>query len=262
MQFPNIDPTAFTIFGIDIQWYGISYALGIFLALLYSKNLARKFNSINQEVLDDILIWIALGIIIGGRLGYVIFYDFIFYLNNINLIILGIREGGMSFHGGIIGVIIACLLFSRIKKINFFPVMDIISCSAPIGLFLGRIANFLNSELWGKETTSFLGIIFPNGGPNPRHATQLYESFLEGIILFIIINIFYRKHFNKPGYTSSLFLVLYGLFRALVELLREPDSHIGFIIEPYLTLGMLLCLPMIIIGLTFLYYLNARYNRK
>ena len=140
--------------------------------------------------------------------------------------------------------------------------MDIISCSAPIGLFLGRIANFINSELWGKETTFFLGIIFPNGGPNPRHATQLYESFLEGIILFIIINIFYRKYFNKPGYTSSLFLVLYGLFRTLVELLREPDSHIGFIIEPYLTLGMLLCLPMIIIGLTFLYYLNAKYNRK
>lgn len=120
MQFPNIDPTAFTIFGIDIQWYGISYALGIFLALLYSKNLARTFNSINQEVLDDILIWIALGIIIGGRLGYVIFYDFVFYLNNINLILLGIREGGMSFHGGIIGVIIACLLFSKIKKLIFF----------------------------------------------------------------------------------------------------------------------------------------------
>ncbi|MDA9558513.1 prolipoprotein diacylglyceryl transferase [Alphaproteobacteria bacterium] len=262
MEFPNITPTAFTIFGIDIQWYGISYALGIFLALLYSKNLAKKFNSLNQKILDDILIWIALGIIIGGRLGYAIFYDFVFYLNNINLIILGIREGGMSFHGGIIGVIISCLLFSKVKKINFFSIMDIISCSAPIGLFLGRIANFINSELWGKETTFFLGIIFPNGGPNPRHATQLYESFLEGIILFIIINTFYRKYFNKPGYTCSLFLVLYGLFRTLVELLREPDSHIGFIIEPYLTLGMLLCLPMIIIGLTFLYYLNAKYNRK
>lgn len=262
MQFPNIEPTAITILGIDIQWYGISYALGIFLALLYSKHIARKFGSINQKIFDDILIWLILGIIIGGRLGYVIFYDFIFYLNNISLIVLGIREGGMSFHGGIIGVIFACLLFSRKRKINFFSIMDIIACSAPIGLFLGRIANFINSELWGKETTFFLGIVFPNGGPNPRHATQLYESFLEGIILFIIISMFYKKYFNKPGYASSLFLVLYGLFRTLVEILREPDSHLGYIIEPYLTLGMLLCFPMIIIGLTFLFYLNAKYNRK
>ena len=262
MQFPNIEPTAITLLGFDIQWYGISYALGIFLALIYSKHLARKFKAINQEVFDDILIWLVLGIIIGGRLGYVIFYDFIFYLNNISLILLGIREGGMSFHGGIIGVIFACFFFAKRKKIKFFSIMDIIACSAPIGLFLGRIANFINSELWGKETTFFLGIVFPNGGPNPRHATQLYESFLEGIILFIIINIFYKKHFNKPGYASSLFLVLYGLFRTSVELLREPDSHIGFIIEPYLTLGMLLCLPMIIIGLTSLYYLHAKYNRK
>ena len=262
MQFPNIEPTAFNIFGIDIQWYGISYALGIFLALLYSKRLARKFNSIKPETLDDILIWIAIGIIVGGRIGYVFFYDFIFYLNNFSLIILGIREGGMSFHGGIIGVIIACLLFSKIKKINFYSIMDIISCSAPIGLFLGRVANFINSELWGKETTFFLGIIFPNGGPNPRHATQLYESFLEGVILFIIVNIFYKKYFNKPGYTSSLFLIYYGLFRSLVELLREPDLHIGYIIDPYLTLGMLLCLPMIVIGLIFLYFLDEKYNRK
>ena len=262
MYFPDINPTAFSLFGIKIQWYGISYALGIFLALLYSKYLAKKFNSISYKILDDILIWIALGIIIGGRIGYVLFYDFMFYLQNISLIIYGIREGGMSFHGGIMGVIISCLLFSKIKKIKFFAIMDIISCSAPIGLFLGRVANFINSELWGKETTSFLGIIFPNGGPNPRHATQLYEAFLEGIILFIIINIFYKKYFNKPGYTSSLFLILYGLFRSLIELLREPDPHIGYIIEPYLTLGMLLCLPMILIGLLFSYFLNAKYNRK
>ena len=262
MQFPNIEPTAITLLGFDIQWYGISYALGIFLALIYSKHLARKFRAINQEVFDDILIWLVLGIIIGGRLGYVIFYDFIFYLNNISLILLGIREGGMSFHGGIIGVIFACFFFAKRKKINFFSIMDIIACSAPIGLFLGRIANFINSELWGKETTFFLGIVFPNGGPNPRHATQLYESFLEGIILFIIINLFYKKYYNKPGYASSLFLVLYGIFRAIVELLREPDSHIGFIVEPYLTLGMLLCFPMIIVGLIFLYYLNEKYNKK
>ena len=262
MHFPNIDPTAFTIFGIQIQWYGISYALGIFLALLYSKRLAKKFNSINYKVLDDILIWIALGIIIGGRLGYVFFYDFIFYFKNISLIILGIREGGMSFHGGIIGVIISSLLFSKIKKVNFFSIMDIISCSAPIGLFLGRTANFVNSELWGKETKFFLGIVFPNGGSNPRHATQLYEAFLEGIVLFIIVNIFYKKHVNKPGYTSSLFLILYGIFRSLAELLREPDAHIGYLIEPYLTLGTLLCTPMIVIGFIFLYTLNAKYNRK
>ena len=163
MKFPNINPTAFEIFGLEIKWYGISYALGLILALFLCKILSKKYNKFKEKIFDDILIWVALGIILGGRIGYVVFYNFNFYLNNPKYILIGIRDGGMSFHGGIIGVVLACLFFSKLKKISFLYIMDIIACAAPIGLFLGRIANFINSELWGKETNFFLGIIFPNG---------------------------------------------------------------------------------------------------
>ena len=258
MKFPNIDPTAFEIFGVGIKWYGISYALGLLLALWYAKKIAKKSAAVEVKVLDDVLIWTAFGIIIGGRLGYVIFYDLVYYLQNFHLIIIGIRNGGMSFHGGLIGVIIFSFLYSKIKKIKFLTLMDIISCVAPIGLFLGRIANFINSELWGKETNLVIGIVFPNGGPNPRHPTQIYEAFLEGLILFFIINIIYNKKFNTPGYTSCIFLILYGFFRIFAEIFREPDPHIGYIMQPFLTLGILLSIPMILLGLIILYYLNEQ----
>ena len=260
MKFPNIDPTAFTLFGLEVKWYGISYAFSLFLALTLCKFLSKKYKLIEQKTFDDILIWAALGIILGGRLGYVIFYNFNFYFNNPKLILLGLRDGGMSFHGGIIGITIACLLFSNIKKISFLKIMDIISCTAPIGLFFGRIANFINSELWGKETNFFLGIIFPNAGPNPRHPSQLYEAFLEGILLFVLVNIFYKYKNSFPGFSSGIFLIFYGLFRIFIEFFREPDSHIGYIIDPYLTTGIILCFPMIALGI-FLLALNDR-NRK
>ena len=245
MPFPNFDPTAFTFLGIDIKWYGISYAVSLFLALVLSKNLAKKFNIIKHEVFDDILVWAALGMIIGGRLGYVIFYNFVFFLSNPELILFGIREGGMSFHGGLFGVISACFLYTKIKKLKFLSLMDIIACVAPIGLFLGRIANFINSELWGKETNFFLGVIFPNGGPNPRHPTQIYEAALEGIILFFIVNFFYKKKYKTNGFTSGTFLIFYSLFRIIIEFMREPDSHLGYILAPNITMGILLCIPMI-----------------
>tara|TARA_A100001011_G_scaffold384637_1_gene457542 strand:- start:876 stop:1679 length:804 start_codon:yes stop_codon:yes gene_type:complete len=258
MTFPNIDPTAFFLFGIPIKWYGISYAISIFLGLLFCKFLSNKYKTVSKDTFEDALVWIVLGIIVGGRFGYVFLYDINFYLNNLSLIILGIREGGMSFHGGIIGVIIVSLIFCKIKKISFLNFVDIIACSAPLGLFLGRVANFINSELWGKKTDSFLGVIFPNGGPYPRHPSQLYEAFLEGIVLFIIINLVYRKVYYKKGYTSCFFLVFYGLFRIIVEFFREPDSHIGYIMHPFLSMGMLLCVPMILLGLIILMYLNAK----
>lgn len=260
MQFPNIDSTAFELFGIEIKWYGISYALGLLLALNYCKFLSKKYEIIKDKVFDDIIVWLALGMIIGGRLGYVIFYNFTFYLNNIKLILFGIRDGGMSFHGGIIGVTLACLLYSKFKKVNFLALMDIVACSAPIGLFLGRIANFINSELWGKETDFFLGIVFPNGGPRPRHPSQVYEAFLEGVILFIIVNIIYKKKNELLGFTSGVFLIFYGLFRIFIEFFREPDNHLGYIIEPFFTIGIILCIPMILLG-AILIRRNDKYRK-
>ena len=252
MKFPNIDPTAFEIFGVGIKWYGISYALGLLLALWYAKKIAKKSAAVEVKVLDDVLIWTAFGIIIGGRLGYEIFYDLVYYLQNFHLIIIGIRNGGMSFHGGLIGVIIFSFLYSKIKKIKFLTLMDIISCVAPIGLFLGRIANFINSELWGKETNLVIGIVFPNGGPNPRHPTQIYEAFLEGIVLFLILWFFSKK---KPPIMSisALFLIFYGFFRFIIEFIRTPDSHIGYLAFDWLTMGQLLSFPMILIGLYLLF---------
>ena len=260
MRFPNINPTAFEIFDLEIKWYGISYALGLILALFLCKILSKKYNKVKDKIFDDILIWVALGIILGGRIGYVVFYNFNFYLNNPKYILIGIRDGGMSFHGGIIGVVLACLFFSKLKKISFLYIMDIIACAAPIGLFLGRIANFINSELWGKETNFFLGVIFPNGGTNPRHPTQLYEAFLEGLVLFFLVNFFYKYKNSFPGLTSGVFLIFYAAFRIFVEFFREPDHHIGYIIEPYITTGIILSLPMIVLGLGLI-FLNDR-NRK
>ena len=261
MEFPNINPTAFDFFGLEIKWYGISYAVSILLALIFCKNLSKKYNKIEQRIFDDILIWVALGIIVGGRIGYVVFYNFYFYLENPKYILIGIRDGGMSFHGGIIGVTLACFLFSKFMKVSFLYIMDIIACAAPIGLFLGRIANFINSELWGKETSFFLGIIFPNGGKNPRHPTQLYEAFLEGIILFLIVNFLYINKKSIPGYTSGIFLIFYGIFRIFIEFFREPDHHIGYVIEPNITIGIILCLPMVALGV-MLILLNDRIRKN
>ena len=260
MKFPNINPTAFDLFGFEIKWYGISYAVSLMLALIFCKTLSRKYKMLKGKIFDDILLWATLGILVGGRIGYVLFYNFYYYIDNPKYILIGIRDGGMSFHGGIIGVTLACFYFSRLRKVSFLSVMDIIACAAPIGLFLGRIANFINSELWGKETNFFLGIIFPNGGENPRHPTQLYEAFLEGIVLFFLVNFFYKYKSAFPGYTSGIFLIFYGIFRILIEFFREPDRHIGYIIEPFITTGIILCLPMVALG-SVLLYLNDR-NRK
>jgi phosphatidylglycerol:prolipoprotein diacylglycerol transferase len=260
MKFPNINPTAFEIFGFEIKWYGISYAVSLFLAYSYSKLLSKKYKIIKYNIFDDIFAWVTLGMLLGGRLGYVVFYNLSYYLENPYLILLGIRDGGMSFHGGIIGVTLSCLIFSKIKKIKFLDIMDIIACAAPIGLFLGRIANFINSELWGKETDIFFGVIFPNGGPNPRHPSQIYEAFLEGIVLFLLVNSMYKKKCKKSGYTCGIFLIFYSIFRIFIEFFREPDAHIGYLVEPNITIGIFLCLPMILLGIFLISYYDK--NRK
>ncbi|MBV68302.1 MAG: prolipoprotein diacylglyceryl transferase [Pelagibacterales bacterium] len=262
ISFPNINPTAFSFFGIDIQWYGIAYATGLLLGLFYSKKIINHKNILQKEAFDDLIFWIALGTVIGGRLGYVVFYDLNFYLNNLSLIILDIRKGGMSFHGGLLGVILSTYIFCKRKNLNFLKFMDVVACAAPIGIFFGRVTNFINSELWGKPTSLPWGVVFPNGGQTPRHPSQIYEAFLEGLILLLILNYFYRKKFFIAGYCASLFLILYGTFRVFIEFIREPDSHLGYLFGNFLTNGILLSLPMILIGYVIFFKVNEKYRNN
>ena len=250
MIFPEIDPVAFYFFGISIKWYGIAYASGLLLGMWNCKRvvLLIEGNTTKQDI-DNLLLWVAFGIIIGGRLGYVIFYNFDYFLNNPSSIIFDIRKGGMSFHGGLIGTMFFSWVYAKKNKINYLQIMDSIACSAPIGIFLGRLANFINSELWGKVTNVPWGIVFPNGGPLPRHPSQIYEAILEGLIILILLNFFIKiKFFKKPGNISGLFLILYSSSRIFLEFFRVPDAHIGYIYG-LLSLGMILSIPMFFLGI-------------
>ena len=262
VPFPDISSTAFTVFGIDIQWYGIAYATGLLLGLANAKLLIRRSQTIKSKIFDDLILWIAIGTIIGGRLGYVFFYEFHYYMNNPVLIILDIRKGGMSFHGGLLGIILSTLLFCKKRNISFLKCMDIIACCAPIGIFLGRISNFINSELWGKITYLPWGVVFPNGGDEPRHPSQIYEAVFEGMLLFLILNYFYKKKYFLDGYCASLFLVFYGFFRIFIEFFRVPDDHLGYLYENFLTTGMLLTIPMIVIGFFIFFLVNDKYRNN
>ena len=256
----NIDPTLIDFGFFQIKWYSISYILGILFGWLYAKKIILKisqntqgFKSIKISEFDDLLIYLVLGIVVGGRFGYIIFYNFEYYSLNLSEI-FKIWHGGMSFHGGLIGVIIATLTFSKYRKINFFKLSDLIACVAPIGIFLGRIANFINGELFGKITTLPWGIIFPNAGNIPRHPSQIYEAALEGIILFILINFLaFKKNFIfKPGYISGIFLILYSILRIFSEIFREPDKHIGYILN-YFSMGVLLSIFTLIVGFIIIF---------
>ena len=217
----NFDPVLIDFGFLQIRWYSISYILGILLGWAYASKLIRKtakdkysVDNITKTQLDDLIIYIILGIIIGGRLGYIILYNFQYYSQNI-IEIFKIWEGGMSFHGGLLGVVISILVFSNKNKLNFFKFSDIVSCVAPIGIFLGRIANFINGELYGKISNLPWAVIFPNGGSVSRHPSQIYEALLEGVLLFILINFLALKKnlLIKTGYISGLFLILYSILR-------------------------------------------------
>ena len=247
----NFDPVAFYLFSLEIRWYSLSYIFGIILAWIYCK----KFLIREEKILNlfhDLISHIIIGVILGGRLGYVIFYNLDYYLNNI-LEILIIWKGGMSFHGGLAGVIIATYIFSKKNKINTFLFLDLISISAPIGIFLGRISNFINSELYGRETDLPWSVKFEKIDSVFRHPSQIYEAIFEGIILFILLNFIFKKHIYKsPGLLSSLFLIFYSIFRFFIEFTREPDVQIGYILFN-LTLGQLLCFLFFMYGI-FLFY--------
>ena len=253
----NFDPVAFQIFSLEIRWYSLAYIMGILLGWLYCKTKLIKDQHI-LNLFDDFITYLIVGIILGGRLGYALFYNLKYYLEN-PIEILMVWNGGMSFHGGLIGVIVASLLFSKKHKINQFVLLDLISLSAPIGIFFGRIANFINSELYGKPSELPWSVKFALIDNINRHPSQLYEAFFEGIILFLILGFFFKKnYFNKPGQISGLFLILYSIFRFGIEFFRAPDQHIGYLFLK-LTLGQLISILFLIFGLIlFIYQKNEK----
>jgi phosphatidylglycerol:prolipoprotein diacylglycerol transferase len=257
VAFPNIDPIAFSIGSISVHWYGIAYVVGIMLGWTYAKRIASNHrlwpynqSPITKDQLDDFILWAALGIVAGGRIGYIFFYDLNAVIAN-PLRAFEVWNGGMSFHGGLLGTTIAMLLYARKYKIPTWSLFDIVATVAPIGLFFGRIANFINQELWGKITSSPWGVMFPNSAPFARHPSQLYEAALEGILLAIILAVlvFKGKALKRPGFVTGVFIAGYALSRILVEFVREPDSHIGYLAGNWLTMGMVLSLPLLALGI-------------
>ena len=252
----DLEPILFDFGFILIRWYSLAYIFGILIGWWLGKKLIqRKLQSIGLkfdiEEFDNLITYLIIFIIIGGRIGYVLFYNFEYYLLN-PLDIIKIWEGGMSFHGGLIGIIFGTYLFSLKKKINLFFLLDIISCVAPVGIFFGRIANFINSELVGRATSVYWGVIFPKIDNITRHPSQLYEAFLEGLILFIITNLVLFKKNYKIGSCSYIFLIFYGIFRIFSELFREPDIQVGYIFN-YLTMGSILSILMIVSGVAIFF---------
>ena len=249
----NFDPVAFQIFYLENRWYSLAYIVGILFGWVYCKKRLIKDQKI-LNIFDDYITYLIIGIILGGRIGYALFYNLDYYLENPTEILM-VWNGGMSFHGGLIGVIIASKLFSNKHKINQFIFLDLVALSAPIGIFFGRIANFINSELYGRATDVTWSVQFLLIDDVKRHPSQLYEAFSEGIILFFILSYFFKKDYlTKPGQISGLFLIFYSLFRFFAEFFRSPDSQIGFLIL-HLTLGQLISAVFLIIG-TLLFYIK------
>ena len=254
MLINNFDPVAFQIQSFEIRWYSLAYIAGIIIGWLLCKKIFIKNSNINEKF-DDYITYLIIGIIVGGRFGYVIFYNFNYYVNNI-LDIFKIWEGGMSFHGGLIGIIVTSVLFAKKHNQNSFLYLDLVSLVAPIGIFFGRLANFINSELYGLPTTVPWSVTFVQIDNLSRHPSQLYEAFLEGIILFIILLYFTKKNYlEKPGLISSLFLIFYSIFRFIVEFFREPDQQIGYLVLN-LSIGQIISLIFITLGIILFYFKN------
>ena len=249
----NFDPVAFQIFSLEIRWYSLAYIAAFLIGSYLIKYFIKiSISNITNRLIDDFFIWSIIGVILGGRIGYVLFYQLNIFFSD-PIYIFYIWKGGMSFHGGLSGMILSIFLFSKKKDINFFKLADLISLVAPIGLFFGRIANFINIELIGRTTDFPFAIIYPSIDNLPRHPSQLYEALFEGIILFVILlTIFFKSYkINKYGILSAYFLLFYGIFRFVIEFLREPDVNLGFFIN-FLTMGQLLCIPLIFFGILIL----------
>ena len=263
----NFNPVLVDLGIFEIRWYSIAYILGIIIGWIYADKIIKKteqnkynFEAIKKSDFDDLLIYLVIGIILGGRLGYIIFYNLDYYSQNF-LEIFKIWQGGMSFHGGLLGIIVAIYIFTKNKNTSFFKFTDIVACVSPIGIFLGRIANFINGELFGKVSTLPWAVIFSNGGSVARHPSQIYEAILEGIILFILINYLALKKqlLFKAGYISGLFLVSYSILRIFSEIFREPDLHLGLFFN-YFSLGTVLSIATLVAGLVII--MSAKKNEQ
>ena len=255
MYIHDLNPILINFGVIEVRWYSLAYIFGILIGWWIAKKIIlfkikNGTDVFDVKIFDDLISYIIISIIVGGRLGYIIFYNFSYYFYN-PLDIIKIWQGGMSFHGALIGIILGTYLFSKKVKINLFFFLDIVAVAAPIGIFFGRVANFINSELYGKPSNFFWSVIFPKVDKIPRHPSQLYEAMLEGIILFIIlISIVYKKE-TKIGVVSAWFMILYGFFRIIIEQFREPDVQIGYLFDLF-TMGSILSFFMILIGLFIL----------
>lgn len=259
IAFPMIDPVLVEVGPVVIRWYALAYITGLVLGWRYMIWLASQKNSfVKSEHADDFLTWATFAVILGGRLGYVLFYKPEFYLANPGEIIKT-WQGGMSFHGGLLGVMIAAVWYTRIHKIRFMAFLDLACAVAPLGLFFGRIANFINSELWGRTTDVAWGVVFPNGGPYPRHPSQIYEALLEGLLMLVIMHLVWRRESlrSKPGVLAGVFLMGYGLSRMVVEMFRQPDAHLGYLIGGT-TMGQWLSLPMVIVGVGLIVWAHKK----
>ena len=250
----NFDPVAFQIMSFEIRWYSLAYILGIVIGWILCKKIFIK-NSDISEKFDDYITYLIIGIILGGRIGYIVFYNFSYYLDNF-LDIFKIWQGGMSFHGGLLGIIVSSYIFAKKNNQNPFFYLDQVSIVAPVGIFFGRLANFINSELYGTTSNVPWSVIFIKVDNLSRHPSQLYEAILEGLVLFLILIYFInRNYLNKPGLISGLFLIFYSLFRFFVEFFRVPDEQIGYLVLN-LTMGQIISLVFASIGITIFYLKN------
>ena len=257
MPFPNIDPVAFTLGPVVVRWYALAYLGGVLVGALYGMAILRRkslwANSsppFEAPAIFDFAFWAVIGIVVGGRLGYVLFYNFSVYAAH-PLDALKLWDGGMSFHGGLVGIIVAMVLFTRSKGGNILSSLDLLAAVGPIGLFLGRVANFINGELYGRETTLPWGVIFPNAGPLPRHPSQLYEGLLEGVIMFLIIRFVTHVLYGlrRPGLAAGIFGLWYAISRIIVEFVRIPDAQLGYLFGGWVTMGQILSTPVLLAGL-------------
>ena len=262
LTFPDIDPVAIAIGPFAIRWYALAYIAGLVGGWYYARRLVQAehlWAGVRRPTvtdIDDLIIWVAFGVVLGGRIGYILFYDFDSYRSD-PLEMLAIWRGGMSFHGGFLGSILALILFARTRGLNGLSMLDLAAVVTPIGIFFGRIANFVNGELWGRVAPDFpYAFVFPHAGPLPRHPSQLYEAFGEGLILFVVMAIAVRRFgFRRPGLLGGIFVIGYAVARIVCEFFREPDAQLGFLfgasVEALgggITMGMLLSIPMALVG--------------
>jgi phosphatidylglycerol---prolipoprotein diacylglyceryl transferase len=263
IPFPHIDPVLVHIGPLAVRWYALAYIVGIIAGWFYARAIIASKRAwggpapLTVVDFDDFIIWVTLGIILGGRIGYVLFYNFPHFAAHPSEI-LALWNGGMSFHGGFVGSVLAILLFGWRRGVPVLSLGDVTAAVAPIGLLLGRLANFINGELWGRPTDVAWGMIFPNGGPIPRHPSQLYEAGLEGLVLLLVLAVLVRfGALKRPGLVTGAFALGYGDARFFCELFREPDAQLGFFWGG-LTMGMLLCIPLILAGFAFIAYALTR----